>query len=322
MRIKKSMAAVLSLALLMAACGESDSESSETMTVVATTTILGDIVANVVGDQADVVVLMPIGADPHDFQASSAQVADINRADLVVANGLLLEEGLEDVLAAAAGDGVRILEVGSLLDPIPFEGLGHADHEEEGEHADHEEHDGHMHEGGSDDPHIWLDPIRMAEAARFIADELAEVDPDGDWTNRGEAYAEELTVLDEEIAAMLASVDNRQLVTNHAALGYFADRYGFEVVGVVIPGGSTLGDPSSEELSSLVAVMEREGVSVIFGETTQPATLAEAIAAELGEDVSVVSLYTGSLDEPGTEASTLIGMLRTNAARIAAALDS
>jgi zinc/manganese transport system substrate-binding protein len=162
----------------------------------------------------------------------------------------------------------------------------------------------------------------MAQAARLIAAELTAVDPDGDWAGSADAYAEELVSVDEEIASMLASVDSRRLVTNHSALGYFADRYGFEVVGVVIPGGSTLGDPSSEELSNLVEVMASEGVSVIFGETTQPSTLAEAIAAELGEDVTVVSLYTGSLDEPGTDASTLVGMLRTNAERIAAALGS
>lgn len=327
MRTTTAIGAVLLLAGIMTGCGGgTDSGSGDAVTVVATTTILGDVVGNVVGDEADVIVLMPIGADPHDFQASSAQVAEINSADLVVANGLRLEEGLEDVLAAAAGDGVRILEVGPRLDPIPFAEDGHDNHGEETDHDEHgdeeADHDDHDHEAGSADPHVWLDPVRMAEAARLIAAELTDVAPNGDWASRADAYAEELAIVDQEITSRLASVDSRQLVTSHSALGYFADRYGFEVIGVVIPGGSTLGDPSSEELSSLVETMEHEGVSVIFGETTQPSALADAVAAELGENVTVVSLYTGSLDEPGTEASTLVGMLRTNAERIATALDN
>ena len=104
------------------------------------------------------------------------------------------------------------------------------------------------------------------------------------------------------------------------SLGYFAARYGFEVVGTVIPAGSTLADPSSEELAELITVMQTEGVNVLFAETTQPDLLAEAVAAELG-DARVVDLYTGSLGEPGSGAETLLEMLRTNARRVAEALD-
>jgi zinc/manganese transport system substrate-binding protein len=325
--MRKPWSLVVVLALLVAACGSSDGETGSGPTVVATTTILGDVAKNVVGDDAEIVVLMPVGADPHDFQASSAQVATINGADLVIANGLFLEEGLEDVLDAARGDGVRVLEVGAQLDPIPFALGEHAEHEEgehaeheEGEHAEHEEEGDHEH--GSADPHIWFDPIRMGQAARLIAAELAEVAPDTDWAGRADAYAEELTELDEEIVTMLADIptERRRLVTNHGSLGYFADRYDFEVVGTVIPTGSTLADPSSEELSQLISTMESEQVNVIFADTTLPTELADAVAAELGERVEVVALYTGSLDEPGSSADTLIGMLRANADRVVAAL--
>lgn len=301
-----TLAAVL--AVLIAGCGSSDAGEGEGLTVVATTTILGDVARNVVGADAEVVVLMPVGADPHDFQASAAQVARINDADLVVANGLFLEEGLDDVLDAAVADGVRVLEVAPRLDPIPFA-------LDPGLREDNR--------NGGDDPHVWFDPIRMSEAARLIAAELALVDPQADWMARADAYAEELANLDAEIVATLSGIPagRRRLVTNHGALGYFAARYGFEVIGTVIPAGSTLADPSSEELSQLIAVMETEQVNVIFAETTLPSELADAVAAELGERVDVVSLYTGSLDEPGSGADTLIGMLRTNADRIAAALD-
>lgn len=297
------LAALVAVALLPAACGGTADDG--TLTVVATTTILGDVVKNVVGSDGEVVVLTPVGADPHDFRASATQVAAINRADLVVANGLLLEEGLADVLDAARGDGVRVLEIGPLVDPLPF-----------GDAA------GDIADEGSRDPHVWLDPIRMAEASRLIANTLAEVAPSIDWSPRTTAYAAELEATDVAIAATLSTIDagNRRLVTNHDSLGYFADRYDFDIIGVVIPGGSTLGNPSSQELADLVEVIRREGVRVIFGETTQPSVLAEAVAAELGESVTVVSLYTGSLGEPGSGAETLIGMMTTNARRIAEAL--
>jgi zinc/manganese transport system substrate-binding protein len=114
--------------------------------------------------------------------------------------------------------------------------------------------------------------------------------------------------------------ERRILVTNHDSLGYFADRYGFEVVATVIPGGSTLGEPSSAELAELVALIGETGVPAIFAENVEPSTLAEAVAAEAGSGVAVVELYTDSLGEAGSGADTLIGMLLTNAERIAGAM--
>jgi zinc/manganese transport system substrate-binding protein len=121
---------------------------------------------------------------------------------------------------------------------------------------------------------------------------------------------------------MLADIpaSRRKLVTNHDSLGYFADRYGFEIIGAVVPGGSTLGDPSSAELAGLVEKISSAGVPAIFAETTEPTALAEAVAREVGDDVVVVELYTGSLGEQGSGADTLIGMLLTDAGRIAGAL--
>ncbi len=310
---------------------------AESLLIVATTTILGDVVANLVGSDAEVVVLLPVGADPHDYRASSAQVALLNDADLVVANGLGLEEGLIDVLESVEADGVNVLEVGEFLDPIEFGEAGHdhedehgdhdeGDHEDEhghddeGDHEDEHGHEGHVHTGA--DPHFWFDPLRVAEAAKLIADELAAVDPSIEWAARAAAYVSELEALDSEIQSILAGIPpgDRKLVTNHDALGYFAARYGFEIVDTVIPGGATLADPSSAELAALVETMRDEGVTVIFAETIESSDLAEAVAAEVGSSVAVVELYTGSLGEPGSGADTLTGMLRVNAQRIADAL--
>lgn len=292
----------LLLALSTAACGGDAGEPDDLLHVVATTTILGDVAANVVGDDGTVEVLVPTGASPHDYQASSQQVAAINQADLVIANGLHLEEGLEDVLEAARADGARILEVGEIVHPLPFGGDGDR--------------------SGSDDPHFWMDPLRVAVAARAIGAELFTIDDSHEWALRAESYADELEGLDIEIIKTLAVIpdDERKLVANHLSMGYFEERYDFEVIGVIIPGGSTLGNPSSEELAQLVAVIEEEQVPAIFAETTEPSELAEAVAGEAGREVAVVDLYAGSLGEPGSGAETYIGMMRTDAGLIADAL--
>src|SRR5690606_23863428 len=154
LQMKRATVAIL-IALLAVACGNGGSEQPR---IVVTTNILGDVVRAVAGDEAVVEVLIPLGADPHEFQASSAQVATMARADLVVANGLGLEEGLITVLEGLKTDGVNVFEVAPQLDPIEFAG----DHDEE------EEGGGHAHDL---DPHVWMDPLRMARAAELVSDE-------------------------------------------------------------------------------------------------------------------------------------------------------
>lgn len=309
-RLRAIMVVAVAGAITLGACGTTGAGEGD-IRIVVTTSTLGDLVSNVAGGDATVEVLMPLGADPHSFSPSSQQVAEMNDADLVVVNGLGLEEGFAAVLEGVVADGGRVLELGPMLDPIPFGLDDHDDPDDDGD--DH-----------SIDPHVWMDPLRMAEAATIVAAELSELDPGSDWTERGAAYASELQELHSEIEAELSAIDHsdRLLVTNHEALGYFADRYDFEVVGTVIPGGSTLGDPSSEALASLVGTMRELGVSVVFAETTQPSALADAVAGELGGEVQVVELFTGSLGEPGSGAETLIDMLRISASRIALALGS
>lgn len=331
--MRRFIITLLALALISAACATESTGGDDGPTVVVTTTVLGDIVGEVVGEAGSIEVLMPIGADPHDFSASSAQVAAVNKADLVVANGLGLEEGLEDVLEAAVDDGVTVLWVAELVDPLPYsDSHEDEDHEEdhEGDHegndeGDHEEGDhveGDEHDHGDLDPHVWMDPLRMVDAAAAVAAALEVIEAGGPWGENAAEYGVELEELHAEIDGVLevVEVDQRKLVTNHEALGYFADRYGFELVGVVIPGGSTLGEPSSAALAALVATMESEGVDVVFAETTEPSALAEALVDELGEDARVVELFTGSLGGDGSGAETYIDMLRTNAELVADAL--
>ncbi|MPZ89049.1 MAG: zinc ABC transporter substrate-binding protein [Nitriliruptorales bacterium] len=316
------------LGLILAACGGEggtatgqQAEAGERVSVVVTTTILGDVVRNVVGDAADVEVLMPIGVDPHSFEPSAQQMRAMRDADLIVASGLLLEEQLTGPIESAEAEGVQVLSVGEEVDPLPFAEGGHDDDDDA--HDDDDGDDGHGY--GEKDPHFWLDPVRMAEGARLLGAELAGLDADAidDWTARAEDYAGELEQLSSDIEEQLAGIPegSRKLVTNHEAFGYFAERYDFEVVGAVIPGGTTLEEPSAADLRDLAGIIDREQVPAIFTETTQPARLAESLATEADLDVQVVELYTESLSEDGgTDGDTYIGMMRINAQRISGAL--
>lgn len=297
-------ASLLSVMLVLGACG-SDSADSADVTIVATTSIAGDLVSQVVGDHASVEVLMPTGADPHDFHPSSQQAARLREADLVVAWGLGLEERMEDVLDAAAGEGVRIIELSALVDPLPFSAGGP---EGDDDHA-------------GLDPHTWMDPVRMADAAGEIGAALTEIAPDVDWKVGAERAADDLMAVHGEVESILASIpaDRRKLVTNHDSLGYLAARYDFEIVGVAIPGGSTLAAPSSAQIAALVGAIRQAGVSVLFAEASSSPALLEAVAAEV-EGVRVVEILEGSLAEPGAPGDTLAGMLVHNAEVLAEAL--
>jgi zinc/manganese transport system substrate-binding protein len=288
----------LGLGLSLVACDTTSNEPGDGLVIVATTSVLGDIASSVASDEATVEVLIPIGVDAHDFSPSAQQAGLIANADLVVANGLGLEAGLGDVLQAAAENGVEVLEVAPMVDPIPLQG-----------------------DEGSPDPHFWMDPHRAGEAGRVVAEALSAMDPGG-WQARADAYADEMERTDATISESLSAIPDseRTMVTSHESFGYFGDRYGFEILGVIIPGGSTLAEPSSAHLADLVDVMTETGSTVIFAEATEPTALAEAIASELGGEAHVVELYTESLGEPGSEADTLSGMLIANASRISEAL--
>ncbi len=280
--------------------GSGPAGSGDRPLVVATTSILGDLVGNVVGDAAAVEVIMPPGTDPHDFEPSARQAASLRRADLIVENGLGFEEGLLRAVDSAERDGVTVYEASDAVDALPL--------------------------AGEDlDPHWFTDPLRSADAVEGIAEALARSgdipDPEGA-RRRAADYSRRLRNLAEEMEETLAKVRpaERILVTNHEVFAYFADRFDFEVVGVVVPGGSTLAEPSSTELAELTRTVEDAGVAAIFAETTSPSRLADAVADEVGSEVDVVELYTESLGEPGSPGATYAGMMRTDAERIAEAL--
>ena len=218
----------------------------------------------------------------------------MENAELIVANGLLLEESLNDTIEAVESAGTPVVRVAEGLDT-----LGTSTAEDQ----------------SGNDPHVWFDPIRVAATLPAIATALEDVGFDRAALDECvDAYEAELVSLDEEVAGIVAELpeDQRVFVTNHDSLGYFADRYDFEILGSVIPSASTLAQTNPAELEELAESIEAAGVTAIFVETQHSSSDAHALADRVG-DVEVVALLTGTLDEPGTEGSTYLGWLLQNA---------
>ncbi|MDT0308622.1 zinc ABC transporter substrate-binding protein AztC [Streptomyces sp. DSM 44917] len=300
---------------LAAGCGllPADQQSGSSG-IVVTTNILGDLTRNIVGDEAEVTVLMGPGADPHSFAISARQAARIEDAGLLIHNGLGLEEGVARNVRAAEEAGVPALAVAEEADPLPFAEEAH-------------ETGGGAEEGGDLDPHFWTDPARVRTAVGLIADRVVAavdgVDADAVRANAQE-YAAELGRLDAWMTEEFEAIppERRSLVTNHHVFGYLAERYGFEVVGAVIPSGTTLASPSAADLEALAGAIREAGVPAVFADSSQPDRLAHVLADEAGVEAEVISLYSESLTGPGQGAATYLEMMRANTEAIVAGLGS
>ena len=326
-------------ALAVAACGGTESSNNETetsgaetsetvssptqaLTALATTTIWADITSNALCD-APVESIMPAGADPHSFEPSVRVPEDIAAANLLVRNGLFLEEGLLATLDSTDESNTTVISVASLVETYVMAGdEDHADHDDHGD-EDHADHDDHGHDHSAGDPHFWLDPVVVAEAVKGIASAAVNAG----WPESVEAcataYADDLTALDEEIAAAVSAIepDRRLLVTNHDAFGYFADRYGFTVLGTILPSTSTLAEANPADLAELAEKVTETGVSAIFFDLQASSADAQAFADRL-DGIQVVPLITGSLVEDPEIGADYLTMMRTNVDRIVAGLSN
>ena len=343
---------VVLLTLLAGACGTTgatEGPTSDPLTIIATTTVMGDVVRNVAPDTAEVSVLMEPGTDPHTFEPSARQLAELHEADLVVANGGGLEAGLGAALDDTKAAGVPVFSALEHVTALGGDDAHGGDATEDG-HAGDDEHsedgghhndagdddaqggdateDGHAgaedHDHGGVDPHFWMDPLRMAEAVEALGAQIGELTGTPQHsTDRAQRYGAELRDLDRRIVALLNDVpeDRRTIVTNHDALAYFADRYDLRVAGTVIPGVTTGAEPSARDLEQLADALRREGITTIFTDSTASAQMARTLAGEVGPDTAVVELYTGSVagDEEGGPES-YVDMLMTDAERISEAL--
>lgn len=303
MRLPRTLTAAVLAGFTAAALTACTTPADTRPVVVVSTNILGDVVGELVGDEARVVTLMKPNADPHSFEISAQEAATLRDADLLVSNGLGLEEGLQQHLDAAVDAEVPSFVAGDAIEVLDYR-AGDA--------------------AGMPDSHFWTDPARMIDVVDALEPALAALDGiDTDALAADVAdYREELTALDAEMTAAFARIpdERRALVTNHHVFGYLADRFDFEVVGAVIPGGTTLAAPSASDLADLVDAVEKTGVPVIFAESSSPDRLVQALAEEADVHVEVIELFTESLTADDGGAPDYLTMMRVNTERIASGL--
>jgi ABC-type Zn uptake system ZnuABC Zn-binding protein ZnuA len=289
----------LAAAVVFAAACSGDGRASEQgsvagrLPVVTTTTQLTDFARVVGGNHVDVYGILKPNLDAHDFEPSPGDIAKLAQAKVIIKNGVGLEEWFDSTIANA-GSKARVVEAAS----------GVTLRRAEGEHE------------GEEDPHIWQDPRNVKVMVHNIAVALAAADPAhrADYEANEAAYAAELDRLDAEIAAEIAGLANKKIVTNHDAFHYYVDRYGLEFVGSIIPSFDSQAELSAQDISNIVGIVKSAGVKAVFSETSLPPKTAETIARDAG--VRVVagedSLYGDSLGPPGSDGDTYIKMLRHN----------
>jgi len=278
--------------------------------VVATTSIIADVVANVGGEHIELVTLIPPGSDPHGYVAAPEDLRALSEAHVIFVNGLGLEETLASVLENPDGN-AAVITVNTGVEPLATA------EEEEHTAEDHEEHG---HEGT--DPHTWLNVQNVRHWVENIEHSLSSLDPANAtaYTAAAETYSAELAALDGEVRAAAESIpiEQRKLVTDHDALGYFATTYGFTIIGAIIPSFSTLAAPSAQELAALQDQIGSEGAKAIFvGASVNPA-LSDQIANDLG--IAVVIIYPESLSTAEGPATNYIDLMRYNINAIVEAL--
>jgi ABC-type Zn uptake system ZnuABC Zn-binding protein ZnuA len=280
----------------------------EKLKVVATTNIIGDVVSNVARDTVDLTVLIAIGQDPHSYEPTPQALAAIEDANVIFVNGLDLEEVLMTTIENTA-TGV-VVPVSAGIEPLVVE-----KNEREGAEEHAEEGGEHVHANGN--PHFWMDPANVIVWTQNIETVLSQADPANQeqYAANADAYRARLEEVDAYARQQLALVPeaNRKLVTDHDSLEYFAKAYGFEVIGTVIPGTSTTGEASAGDVAALVDVIRQQNVPAVFVGTSASRglqSLADTIANEVGSQVKVLPLLTGSLAPMGQPGDTYLGLIR------------
>lgn len=287
------------LSLILGGCASVPDITEDGQSILATTTFLADITRNVAGERARVDSLLPPGADPHAYQLTPSDVARIADSTVLIQNGIGYEHFLKTTLENT--DGNRLVIIAS--DGLEPRAVDDPEHEE-------------------GDPHMWLDPNLVITYVENIRDGLIKSDPEGAaiYTANAESYIDQLHSLDAWIVEQAAVIpdERRLLVTNHESLGYFADRYGFKMVGAVIPGLSSGASTSARNLAEIVDLIRSFDVPAIFLDEVESPDLANQIAAETGVSV-VYDLHLESLTE-SAPAATYIAMMQYNVSRIVEAL--
>ncbi|HEX6967545.1 MAG TPA: metal ABC transporter substrate-binding protein [Micromonosporaceae bacterium] len=293
--------ATAALALIGVASCTTDGPDDGRVDVVAAAYPLQFVAERVGGDAVRVTALAKPGAEPHDVELNPGQVGQISKADLIVyLSGF--QPAVDEAVAQEGGDrGFDVAEVVPLLDAAA------------GAHR-HDEADEHRHDSGKD-PHVWLDPVRLATVGDRLAERLAETDPDraDGYRARAAALRDELETLDREYRDGLGTCRRREIVVSHAAFGYLADRYGLEQIAV--SGLTPDDDPAPQQLAEVVEEAKAHGATTIFFETLASPKVAETIAREVGAQTAVLDPIEGPT--PGAD---YLALMRTNLAALKSAL--
>jgi manganese/iron transport system substrate-binding protein len=284
----------------------------ERLKVVVTTSIVADIVKNVGGDKIDLNILLPIGTDPHTFAPSPADLATVADAHVIFANGMGLEAFLDEMIENA-GSEAAVVYVSQGIEARQF------DQGEENEHETYEEaHD--PHEGT--DPHTWTSPTNVIIFVHNIERTLGTRDPANAriYAANAKAYEVKLKELDAWVKTRIETIppENRKLVTDHTTFGYYADHYGLQQIGAIIPSFSTAAEPSAKELAKLEEAIKNYNVKAIFVGTSVNPSLAQRVSNDTG--TKLVSLYTGSLGPEGSGVESYLDYIRFNTEAIVEAL--
>ena len=296
--MKKIFLTLILPLLFLTSCLPAPTGNDSALSVLASTTFLADITRNIAGDRARVDSLLPFGADPHAYQTAPSDVAKIAESDLLVLNGLEYEHFIESLLENAGGEKL-IIEATAGLSPNEDAGSEHGV-----------------------DPHMWLDPNLVITYVENIRDGLIQVDSEGAeiYKSNADAYIAQLKKLDAWIVEQVSAipVERRLLVTNHEALGYFAERYGFTIADTIIPSFSSEASASAQEIASAIESVRASGAPAIFLGEVENTDLANQIAEETGVKV-VNDLHLESLTD-GAPAATYIEMMKHNVTQIVNAL--
>lgn len=285
--------------------------------MVATYSILGDLVENVGGEEVDVTTLVGPNGDAHTFEPAPSDNAELAGAEVVFQNGLGFEPWLGDLYESSGSEAARVAVTG------PIEPLTIAE-EEQGHGEDAHDGDGHEEEAhGEVDPHVWHDVQNAVVMVEAIRDALSEADPGNAraYGRNAKRYVSDLEALDAEVQDQVDSIpaQDRILFTSHDTFGYFAERYGFEVDTALASASTEAGDPSAGQTAELVEEIERSGVPAIFADNVSDAGVMESIASEAGVELAP-PLYTDALGDPGSEGGTYVDMVRYNVSTMSEAL--
>jgi ABC-type Zn uptake system ZnuABC Zn-binding protein ZnuA len=320
-----AVGAALASLVLVAGCNGSAASPSPSestgaaadYTVIATTSVFADLAQLALGDNVTIETIIPAGVDVHTFEPSPADAQKLAGADLIVMNGLGLDEWALSLLEAAGKSEVDVLELAEGIDEsnawVYLEGEEHD--EEEGE--EHSEEEGEEHGHGGTDPHIWLDPKGAAIYVNRIAARVAAELPEraAEIESARDAGLAEIAALDEELRVGFAAIDasTRKIVTFHDAFGYFARAYEIEIVGVAVEAPGQ--EPSAKEIAALIDAIKAAGVTSVFSEAQFPSKVLDQVAAETGATV-LENLYSDALGD--APANSYLGAMRANASAILA----